>query len=257
LFRQAAVSDKDYYVVHVDGTRNVMESCLKHKIGRVVHCSTVGVHGDVENPPADENAPFNPGDMYQQTKLEGEKVALSFYETHGLPVSIIRPAMIYGPGDLRWLKFIHMTQAGLTFVPGAGENKLHLVHIDDLVSAFLLASEKREAIGEVFIIAGEKDIRLKDLLDLVARQSNKSVYRIHLPYGPLYVLSAICEKLFVPLKIEPPLYRRRLAFFKNCRSFNIEKARRVLGYAPTVSLEDGFNECISWFKKEGMINGRE
>jgi len=71
---------------------------------RVVHCSTVGVHGDVEHPPADESAPLRPGDIYQQTKLEGERVAREAARSAGIEVTIVRPSGIYGPGDRRLLK---------------------------------------------------------------------------------------------------------------------------------------------------------
>ena len=91
LFRQAGIPDQAYWDVHVQGTQNLLDSSLKFGVKRFVHCSTVGVHGHIDDPPADENYRFSPGDIYQVTKLEGEKKAIQFHRETGLPVTVIRP----------------------------------------------------------------------------------------------------------------------------------------------------------------------
>jgi len=74
LFRQAKFPDEIYWKINVEGTRNVFDAAEKFGVKRVIHCSTVGVHSHIPAPPADENEAYRPGDIYQETKCEGEKV---------------------------------------------------------------------------------------------------------------------------------------------------------------------------------------
>lgn len=106
VFRRAGVPDSEYRSVHVDATRQLVECSAAAGVKRFVHCSTVGVHGDVVSGPADEDAPFRPGDIYQETKLEGEQVAVRTAARVGLPLTVVRPGPIYGPGERRFLKMI-------------------------------------------------------------------------------------------------------------------------------------------------------
>src|SRR6476620_2949698 len=107
VFRRAGVPDSEYRTVHVDATRQLVEAAADAGVRRVVHCSTVGVHGDVQgDAPATEDAPFHPMDIYQQTKLEGEWMARETARRVGLQVTVVRPGPIYGPGDRRLFKLI-------------------------------------------------------------------------------------------------------------------------------------------------------
>ena len=97
-YREAGQPDSAYRAINVDGTRNVLEAAQAAGVTRVVHCSTGGVHGHIANPPANEDAPFNPGDVYQETKLAAETLAREFGTRTGLDVVVARPIGIYGPG---------------------------------------------------------------------------------------------------------------------------------------------------------------
>ena len=104
LYREAGLAAAEYRAVNAEAPRNIVEVGAAHGVRRVVHCSTVGVHGDVEHPPANEDAPLKPGDVYQETKLEGERLALAAGRASGVDVVVARPSGIYGPGDRRLLK---------------------------------------------------------------------------------------------------------------------------------------------------------
>src|SRR5262249_57195450 len=102
-------------------------------VRRVVHCSTVGVHGDVERPPANEDAPLRPGDVYQETKLDGERLARDHGASTKIEVTIVRPSGIYGPGDRRLLNMFRGVVKSRFPILGRGEIYYHLTYIDDLV----------------------------------------------------------------------------------------------------------------------------
>ena len=107
VYREAKHRDAEYARIHVEATRLLLDAAHAHGVQRFVHCSTVGVHGHIASPPADEEYAYAPGDVYQRTKLEGELLALSYRE-RGLPVTVARPTAIYGPGDTRLLKLFRM-----------------------------------------------------------------------------------------------------------------------------------------------------
>ncbi len=252
-FREANLPNKTYWDVNYGGTKNIIEACLKHEIQRLVHCSTIGVTSSIKNPPADETTPYSPGDVYQESKCKAEKEVLKYIKEKNLPASIIRPCAIYGPGDFRLLKMFRMIAKKRFFMLGSGNALYHMVYVDDLVNGFILASEKKEAIGEVFIIGGEKYVTLNELTMLIAKEFDVPPPKIHLPYKPVEILSSAVEYIYKPLKKEPPLYRRRVAFFKKNRAFDISKAKKILGYNPAFSLEKGLHATAKWYMDNGYI----
>lgn len=110
-----------------------------------------------------------------------------------------------------------------------------MVYIDDLVQGFILA-------GEVSLIGGEENMILDDLLSTIAEITGRPGTKIHLPALPFQLAGSLCEKICIPLGIEPPIYRRRVDFFTKSRSFDIGKAKRLLGYSPNYGLRAGLNK---------------
>jgi len=253
MYRSASSADQDYHDIHVTGTRHLLEAALRHGVGRFVHCSTVGVHGDVKVPPASEESPYAPADIYQRTKLEGELLAREFAAKNNLALSVIRPTAIYGPGDMRLLKLFRLAAKSLTPVIGSGRIYYHMVYIDDLVRGFLLAGEKEAAIGQVFIIGGSENLMLDQLLTTISSILEKPDRKIHLPAWPFQLAGSLCEKICIPLGVEPPIYRRRVDFFTKSRSFDIGKAQRLLGYAPEFGLHRGLSATAQWYKAQGLL----
>ncbi|MDP8219544.1 MAG: SDR family NAD(P)-dependent oxidoreductase [Candidatus Theseobacter exili] len=253
LFRSAGVQDETYWKVNFEGTRSLLEIANENKVKRFVHCSTIGVLGHIENPPADEKTSFNPGDIYQITKCEAEKLALSFGKEKGLAVSVARPAAIYGPGDMRLLKMFRMIARKRFFILGKGEVFYHPVYVDDLADGFILCAKIDKAVGEVFILGGDEYVSLNDLSRMIAKELNVPETRIHLPVKPFQMLGSVCEKICVPFGIEPPIYRRRVDFFTKSRAFDISKAKKVLGYNPKITLSEGIARTAAWYKNEGLL----
>jgi nucleoside-diphosphate-sugar epimerase len=252
-YREAGQPASAYTAVNVDGTRNVLEAARSMGVRRVVHCSTAGVHGHVENPPANEDARLAPGDQYQRTKLEGEQVAREFGERGGIEVAVARPVGIYGPGDTRFLRMFRGIARGRFPLLGSGRVFYHLTYVDDVVEGLRLCGETAAAKGRTYIIAGAKYTTLGELIAEIARTLSVQPPRIHLPVWPVWLAGAVCEAICVPLRIEPPLYRRRVDFFRKSRAFDISRARRELGFAPRVDLETGLRQTADWYRAQGML----
>lgn len=253
-FRTFAQSDDHFYAVNARGVDNVLEAARRCGVARTVHCSTIGVHGDVPEIPCHEESPLNPGDPYQRSKLEGDSHARDAFRTGDPPGVVVRPASMYGPGDRRFLKLFRSVQRGTFRVFGDGRTLFHGIYIDDLVDGFLLCGEHPEALkGEVFILAGPRWVTLDELVGLVARAVGARPPRMHLPLGPLLAASRLCDAVFTPLGIEPPLHPRRAHFFVNNRAFSTEKARRILGFEPRVDIAEGIARTAAWYVRQGLL----
>jgi len=253
VYRTAGHPDSYYRDVNVGGTERLLEAAAAVGVRRFVHTSTVGVHGHVENPPADETAPVSPGDVYQATKAEAEALALDFHRHRGVPVAVVRPGAIYGPGETRLLKLFRAIARGRYALVGDGRSFYHPVYIDDLVQGFLLALDREAAVGESFLICGPEYVSQAELAALIARHTGGRVLPFRLPAGPIQWAGDVVEALCVPLGIDPPLHRRRVDFWTKSRAFSIEKARRVLGYDPQVHLEDGIARTAGWYREAGWL----
>lgn len=252
-YRQEGIPDREFREVNVDGTRNMLEAATGQDVRRFVHCSTVGVHGHVSNPPVNETAPFNPGDIYQETKLEGELLARNYFQEHEMEGVVFRPVGIYGPGDTRFLKLFRHIKSGRFRMIGSGEVRYHLTYIDDLIDGIILCGTRREAAGNVYILGGEGNMTLNELVALIAGVLDVPVARRHIPVWPVYTAAALCEKICRPLRIEPPLYRRRMDFFTKDRAFDISKAKRELGYAPRIKPQEGLKITAEWYRQKGLL----
>ncbi len=252
-FRTAGHPDSYYHDVNYSGALYVLDAAKKHGCERVIHCSTIGVHGSVKKIPSDETAPYSPCDIYQVTKLEGEKLAIE-RQKQGQPISIFRPAGIYGPGDMRLLKLFKTIHSGRFRMVGHGSVNFHMVYIDDLVDGITLCGEKPEALGETFILCGPDYVPLKKLVKLVADAVGVKAPRGHIPLAPVYAAAVMCEAVCVPLRIDPPLHRRRVGFFTKNRSFTYAKAERVIGYHPKVDCAEGVKRTAQWYFENGHLN---
>jgi nucleoside-diphosphate-sugar epimerase len=253
VYRTAGHSDAYYRDVNVGGTERLLEAAARAGVSRFVHTSTVGVHGHVAHPPADEASPLAPGDVYQRTKAEAEQIALRFGRERGLPVVVVRPGAIYGPGERRLLKLFRAIARGRYAIVGSGRPFYHPVYIDDLVAGFLLALDQTGVSGEAFILAGPRYLSQSELAALIARSTGGRVLPVRIPAAPLRWAGALCEALCVPLGIEPPLHRRRVEFWTKSRAFSIEKARTMLGYAPRVDVEEGVARTAAWYREAGWL----
>lgn len=252
-FRELNVAEKYYWDVNVEGTRIVADAALRHGVRRFIYCSTCGVHGNVDEPPAPETAPIQPADYYQLTKYKGEHVTLEYFRK-GLPAVILRPAAIYGPGDPgRFLMIFKRVGKGRFLMFGDGRTLYHPVYIDNLIDSFLLCHEDAVGDGEAYLIADDEYVEIEDLVRRVGQAMGIKVDIPHYPIWPVVVLGHVVEKACRPLRISPPIFPRRVDWFRQNRAFLIDKAKRDLGYEPRVALDEGLRLTAEWYRNEGFL----
>jgi nucleoside-diphosphate-sugar epimerase len=252
-FRQLDVPNKYYWDVNVEGTRFLLDAALRHGVRRFVYCSTQGVHGHITNPPGNEESPIAPEDYYQYTKYEGEKVVQQYLDK-GLDAVTIRPTAIYGPGDPgRFLILFRLVKRGTFLMFGNGHTFYHPVYIDNLIDAFELAAATEGIRGSTYIIGDERYYTLNELVRQVGKAISINVRIRHLPFWPLWLAAFATEMACKPLRIAPPLFRRRVDWFRQVRAFSIDKAKKELGYQPKIGLEEGLARTGRWYREHGYI----
>jgi nucleoside-diphosphate-sugar epimerase len=253
LFRPENRSHREMWDINVQGTENLLDAALKSGVQRFVHCSTIGVHGDIKKPPANEDTPYGPGDHYQESKTEGERVVLRYMAEGRLPIVVFRPGGIYGPRDLRFLKLIKAIKHRKFVMLGRGQVMYQMIYIDDLIDGILLCGTQEKAIGNVYILTGAEAVTLNQLVQVIADVLGVGVSRLHFPVTPVYMAGFLCELLCKPFGINPPLYRRRVDFFRKSRCFDISKAKRELGFQPRTDLKAGMQLTVDWYRKEKLL----
>ena len=253
IFRQAGLPESDFFDINAEGTRRLFDVAIEAGVKRIIHCSTGGVLGHVHTPPGNENSPYNPGDMYQRSKLEGEKIAMEYYRSGKMGGVVIRPAMIYGPGDTRNLKLFKMIARKKFFYVGPGKQHVHFVDVRDLARSFILAMEHEEQNAQIYHIPGERAVPLTDMVNFVADYLAVPRPWLHLPVKPIQLVGTLCEVICTPLRIQPPIYRRRVDFFTKNRHFDGSKAARELGYKPAKPFEEEVKEVTDWYRANSWL----
>ena len=258
MFQEVGLGRRAYEKANHHGALKLAETAKRMGAERFVHCSTVGVLGDVKEIPATEATPFNPMDEYHETKLAGELAILDWGKTipeGSMVVTVNRPAMVYGPGDLRMLKLFKAILSNKFVMIGSGDTLAHLGYIEDQVDSFLLcAVAPRENVHlEAFNIASGKPMSLNKLCELIAHIGGVTLPRPKVPVGPVWLAGLVCEGVCKPFGIRPPLFRRRVGFFTHNRAFDYTKAKIKLGYMPVWDEGAGISETIRWYKENHWL----
>ncbi|HKY60815.1 MAG TPA: NAD-dependent epimerase/dehydratase family protein [Gemmatimonadota bacterium] len=238
-------SEAEHRWVNAEGVEKLVRTAEAAGVRRFVHCSSVGVHGRVEDPPADEDSPCRPEGAYETTKLAGEEIVRAAIRERGFPAVILRPAWVYGPGCPRTERLFRAVRKRRFPLAGRGDALRHCVYIRDMLDAFDRAAETRDAVGEVIIVGDESPVTVRTLIDEIAELVGSPPPR-SIPLPVLRLAAGVCELAFRPLGKEPPVSRRSIKFYTNNTAFDISKARRLLGWNPRYDLRAGLAETWAY-----------
>ena len=236
---QVSVPDSVYWDVNVHSLQPLFRLALDAGVSRCVHVSSVGVYGDVGSNAATEATVPHPQSIYGETKLAGEQAVLEFGRQQGFEVVVLRPAWAYGPGCPRTAKLCRALARRRFFMIGAGHNLRHPLYIDDLIDAFRLAAKTPAVAGDVFVIAGERAVTTRELIEAFCTVFGYHFPRVRVPYGVGASLALAVEGLCKLIGTEPPISRRTLEFFNTSNNFDTSHAGAVLGFTPRYPLYAG------------------
>jgi nucleoside-diphosphate-sugar epimerase len=251
--REGGKRDEFFETVNLEGTRRLLEAAGAARVERFVYCGTIGIYGHRAPGITTEESPLRPGNIYERTKVAAERLVRELAPASGVPFTIVRPADVYGPRDQRLLKLFRGISAARFPLFGDGSGRRHMVYVDDVVSAFFAACERAEAVGEGMIVAGPRPCTLRELIEQVRQATGSPRFGRRLPLAPMLAAAAVVEDVCKVVHLDPPIYRRRMDFFTSDSAFDTTRARRVLGWAPRVELEEGVRRTYEDYRQSGAL----
>jgi nucleoside-diphosphate-sugar epimerase len=250
---ETGVGDDYFWKVNVDNTLKFVEQCHKAGIAHFIHCSTVGVYGDILNPPADEESDCHPDVAYEQSKLAGETALRNYAKQNNYSLVVVRPAWVYGPRCLRTEKLFRTIKKGRFFYVGDGETLRHPIYISDMMTGFDLAAKFEGEPGEVFILGGKDPSTLKRLANTIADTLGVKRPSIKLPKSLVWIGVAGLEIISNITGKSVPFTRRSLKFYTGNTAFSIKKAQSQLDFDPLVDLESGVSQTAKWLVENNRL----
>ena len=229
-----------FYEVNVEGTRNVAEACMANEIEKIVYTSSAGVYGfPNKNEWITEDSPKKPINIYQKTKLLGEKLLLEYKQLH---VTIVRPPLVLGAGGKASFLLLSRAKNGELSYMGDGNNFVTIAHAADVARCLRLALEKGKR-GETYNVVSFI-CRVRELFEEIARQLGVNKVEKHVPYYVAYI-AAIFYEIFSK---EPYLTRFRVKSFGTTRRISWEKAKKELGFQPAYDLKTTVEDMVKWYR---------
>jgi nucleoside-diphosphate-sugar epimerase len=249
----------EYYQPNVVGTRNLIQACREGGVQRLVHTSSPSVVFDGKDMEgADESAPYPSvfHTHYPRTKAMAEQMVLEA-AAQGMPAIVLRPHLIWGPGDTHLVPRIIARARRLRQI-GDGTNKVDTIFIDNAAHAHLLAEKRLEASpqlsGRVYFISQDQPIALWEMINrILAAAGLPPVTRTVSP-ATAFAAGALCEGFYKILRIrrEPPMTRFVARELATAHWFNIQAAKTDLGYEPVVSTQEGLMRLARWLRRESL-----
>lgn len=239
-----------FRAINVGGTENVARACLAHGV-RLVAISTSDVFGIPSgDEPMDETSPVRPwNEPYADTKIEAERWLWAFRRGHGLPLSIVYPGWVYGPGDKAFFPSLARAIADGFMIFWARDVTLPWVFVENLVDACLLASTHPDAVGEGYLVHDDAaGPTFEEACARIARAIGKPPPRIHVPYAVAFAAASTVQTVWrwLGLRATPPLLTVDVKAFGHQWHLSTGKVRRDLGWRPRVDTETGMALALQY-----------
>lgn len=245
----------DVWRVNVLGTRRMIDAAARGGAGRFVQVSSVTTFGFDFPEGVDETWPVRPtGNPYPDSKIAAEQVTLQAHVGGEVAATIIRPGDVWGPRSRGWTVLpVTMIKSGQMVLPAGGHGQIGTVYVDNLVDGVQLAAASEKAVGEIFTIADGYAVEVGEFFNHYSRMLGKSRPRA-LPTPVARSVAAIGGRIAKLAGQDTELSAASVDYVaKPTGLYSIEKARRVLGYEPKVSLAEGMRRTEAWLRAEGLV----
>jgi nucleoside-diphosphate-sugar epimerase len=236
---------EDFFRANVAGTANVIAACRQAGVSRLVHVSSLTVLGlPRTGEVVTEHTPraISDPDPYTQSKIEGEKLALAAHGKDGLATTVVRPGVIWGAGDITIVpRIAALLEEGRMVLIDGGRNRIALSHVDNLVDGLILAAVESAAAGQLYHVTDDEELTAREAIAALAEAAGVPPPALSAPFRLVYGVASLLEAAYrISGRRTPPPFTRLGARLVACDArFDIGKAKRELGYRPTVNFREG------------------
>ncbi len=245
----------EYRKANVESLRVLLDVCKGLALSRFIHMSSLGVYPPRHHYGSDETTPLprKHRDGYTQSKVESDQLALQYHRDVGVPVVVLRPGFIYGPGDRTVMpRIIDNLRSGFIRYPGGGQQALNTIFVRNLVDAVFLALDHENAVGQVYNLTDGEPVSKRRFIEKIADTLDLSRPTRTPPLWFAWMVTGLYERCYqlMGAKEAPPYNFARLKFMGLNLDFSIEKARAELGYRPRVNFDDAMAETLAWYRTQ-------
>ncbi len=250
-----------YRAINVQGLADLIHAAMDAGVQRIVHTSSITVHGHRLHGIVTEDYPYHAEDNpYSRSKIAGEKLISKLVKEHKAPVVVVRPAWVYGPRDTAsFSRFVNLVESGKGFIIGTGKNTVPVVYVRDVAQGLIKAGDAG-VIGRAYNIADDRRVTQAEYLNTIADALHVPHVSRKLPFSALYVAGRTAEILWQALgrhkAAPPPLTTYGVTLLGRDQRFSIERARCELCYAPEFDVKRGVAEGVRWYLNSGKAQAK-
>ncbi len=249
-----STSDRELEFVNATAPGLIVRCAADAGARRVVHISTAGVSGPLpDGVLADEDYPCRPVTAYQRTKLAGERIALEQHAATGIPLTIVRPTFVYGPGDMHKFALFRSVARRRFVLVDHGTSRLHPIYVADLIDGLLTASARASGDGDIYILGGPSPQTIREMAESIARSLAVSPPGASMPKSILYLAATAAETIGRIVGREPPITRSKVDLMSANFAYATDRARNQLGFRPIVEPTAGMGLTVDWYRRKGLL----
>lgn len=245
----------EYYEGNHEVTSILVDACLRYgpHLQRFVHVSSLAAAGpSLDGHPLQEDSPCRPVSHYGRSKLMSEQAVLKAGDR--LPISIVRPSAVYGPGDRDFFMYIRLVESGILPLIGFRTKLLNLVFVEDVVRGIFLAGSSPAAVGHTFFLGSDRDYSTLEIGNAVAQALGRQPARVRVPHAMVLAIGALAEG-FGKASGRQVFFNMQKAreAIQSAWACSIAKACALIGFNPQVSLIEGIQRTCAWYRMEGRL----
>jgi nucleoside-diphosphate-sugar epimerase len=247
---------EEYYEANVLGTRHVLQAMRRSRVARLIHFSSVAVYGRNTGLIKETRALQRIGDAHGDTKIDAEEMVRESALSHGLAITVLRPALVYGPFDYKYVpRTARNIVNGHMRIVGSGQNIAPIIYGEDLADLAIRAADSEAAVGQIFNVASCEPVTWQEFLSTLANLLGTKLPRVRIPYPLLYgaaSLLEVCWKI-AGAKEAPPATRFGTRMLGSDWRYDINKAKSLLGFQPKVGYREGLSRTVDWVREERLL----
>lgn len=240
----------EFVAANVAGTERLLDAARLERVGRFVHLSSIAVFGVPSPARFDDASPYGAGrDPYSRTKIAGEKAALRAHREQGLAVTVLRPAVVYGPLGTWAEEPVAMMRQGRMFLLGGGRGTCHPCYVENLLDAMILAADHPAALGNAYIVADDEPISFAEFFNHLARAAGQPPVRRSLPTPAARAVAIALEATarLARARARPLLTHAAIDMVTARSQMSMRKIRDELGFRPRYTVAAAMAEMTAWF----------